>query len=86
MQLEQDIFERVKLTLVNCQHFPAERIQPDSTFEQLELDSLDAVEMVILLEEEFNIDIDDELVTSARSVPDVVSYIKGKSGNGNYRA
>lgn len=86
MQLEQDIFERVQLTLCNVQGFPVDQVTPTSTFEQLELDSLDAVEMVIHLEEEFNIDIDDELVKSARSVADVINYIKGKSGNGSYRA
>ncbi|QXV73569.1 acyl carrier protein [Rhizobium phage RHph_X2_30] len=86
MQPDQDIFLRVKLTLCNCQHFPAERIEPDTTFEQLELDSLDAVELIILLEEEFNIDIDDQLAKDARSVADIVNYIKGKSQNGNYRA
>jgi NADH dehydrogenase (ubiquinone) 1 alpha/beta subcomplex 1 len=43
--------------------------------EDLDLDSLDAVEVVMAIEEEFNIEIPDSEADKILSVPDAVAYI-----------
>ncbi len=77
MQLEADIFERIKLTMANCQRVDVSEVTPTSTFEAINFDSLDAVELIILLEEEFSVVIDFELARTAKSVSDIVQHIKG---------
>jgi acyl carrier protein len=46
--------------------------------EDLGADSLDVVELVMALEEEFGIDIPDDDVANIKTVGDVVTYISGK--------
>ncbi len=45
--------------------------------EDLDLDSLDAVEIVMAIEEEFNIEIPDSEADKILSIPDAVAYISG---------
>jgi acyl carrier protein len=53
-----------------------DEITPTASFEALNADSLDIVELVMALEEEFNLDIADEEVENIRSIADVVKYVK----------
>jgi acyl carrier protein len=54
-------------------------IKADARFiEDLGADSLDTVELVMSLEEEFGIEIPDEDAEKAKTVNDVVTYIDGK--------
>ncbi len=48
----------------------------ESSFEDLDADSLDIVELVMSLEEEFNLEISDEEVEKIKTVGDVVRYIE----------
>lgn len=47
----------------------------------LKLDSLDAVELLIKFEKEFNIHIDDDLIYQVKTVRDVVELIEDKVAN-----
>mmetsp|Transcript_19705 Transcript_19705/g.29917 ORF Transcript_19705/g.29917 Transcript_19705/m.29917 type:complete len:117 (+) Transcript_19705:84-434(+) len=53
-------------------------VTEDSTFEELGADSLDQVELIMALEEAFEIDIDDDAASSMTNLKDVIDYI-GKS-------
>ena len=54
-----------------------DQIKPESAFvEDLGADSLDTVELVMALEEEFEIDIPDEEAEKIRTFQDVLNYIK----------
>ena len=53
-------------------------ITPDSTFESLGIDSLDVVDLVMSLEEEFDTEIPDEEVENIKTVGDIVKYIEDK--------
>lgn len=56
-----------------------EEIKPSSRFlEDLGADSLDTVELVMALEEEFGIEIPDEDAEKAKTVGDVINYIDAK--------
>jgi len=55
------------------------KITPDARFvEDLGADSLDTVELVMALEEEFGIEIPDEDAEKAKTVQDVIDYISKK--------
>ena len=57
--------------------FRSDEVKPESSFiEDLGADSLDIVELVMALEEEFNIEISDEDAEKIRTVKDVVGYIQ----------
>ena len=53
---------------------PADQVTIDSTFQELGLDSLDAVNILFELEGEFNISISDE---EARKIKDVRQMVEG---------
>ena len=48
--------------------------------DDLGADSLDVVELVMALEEEFGIEVPDDDVENIRTIQDIVSYITGKTG------
>ena len=57
-----------------------EDIQPESTFvDDLGADSLDVVELIMALEEEFEIDIPDEDVEKFEKVQDLVNYLQSRT-------
>lgn len=72
-----DVFERVKKIVVENLDVDADKVVEAASFiDDLGADSLDLVELVMAFEEEFNIEIPDEVQESIRSVGDAVSHIK----------
>ena len=47
--------------------------------EDLDADSLDAVELIMAVEEEFDIEIPDDKATEIKTVQDIVDYIKANA-------
>ena len=77
-----DIFERVKKVLVNNLGCSEEEINLESNLiEDLEADSLDIVELILALEEEFGLTIEDEEAENLQNVGEIVNYIKESSDN-----
>ncbi|ABI76503.1 acyl carrier protein [Hyphomonas sp. WL0036] len=72
-----DVFERVKKIVVENLDVEADKVVESASFiDDLGADSLDLVELVMAFEEEFNIEIPDDVQESIRSVGDAVSHIK----------
>ena len=69
-----EVLESVLRTLAETQKLPLEQVTPEATFEQLNIDSLDGINILFALENEFNINIPDE---SARLVRDVRQLAEG---------
>jgi acyl carrier protein len=71
-----DIFSKIKALI--CDQLGVEEgdIAMTTSFEDLDADSLDIVELVMALEEEFNLEISDEEVEGIKTVGDVVRYIE----------
>jgi acyl carrier protein len=63
-----DIAARVIRVIAASQHIPAENITAESTFVQLNIDSLDALQLLFALEEEFGVDIPDDRARGFTSV------------------
>lgn len=70
------ILERVKSVIVEQLDIDKDLVTDDSTFKELGVDSLDAVEIVLKLEEEFEIEISDEDAKQINSVSEAVTYIE----------
>ena len=74
---EKTIEQRVKDIIVEQLGVNADQVTPDAKFiEDLGADSLDTVELVMALEEEFDIEIPDEEAEKIQSVGQAVDYIK----------
>ena len=70
------IFERIRSLLASQLDIEEDRITMDSSFvEDFEADSLDVVDMVMSLEDEFGIEVPDEAVENFHTVGDVVRYV-----------
>jgi acyl carrier protein len=79
MAAEKSIEERVKDIIVEQLGVTAEQVTPDAKFiEDLGADSLDTVELVMALEEEFGQEIPDEEAEKLQTVGDVIKYIEDK--------
>lgn len=74
---EEEIFEKLKEMIAEQFGIDANTIRKDSTFtDDLAADSLDIVEFVMNIEEEFNIEIADEDAEKLITVENVVKYIE----------
>jgi len=71
-----DLSARVIQVIAHTQRIPAEQVQLDSTFEELKIDSLDGINIIFALENEFGINIPDEGVQNLRSVRQTVEGVK----------
>ncbi len=71
-QLTQEVIA----VIAREQHIPAERIRPDSTFQELKIDSLDGVNLVFAFEEQYNLNIPDETARTLGSVDQVVTLLR----------
>ncbi len=72
--------ERVKKIIVDQLGVDAAEVTSEASFiEDLGADSLDTVELVMALEEEFGIEIPDEEAEKIVTVKDAVEYIKAHS-------
>ena len=76
MSVEDKVFEIVSDQLDT----PKDDIAQESSFvDDLKADSLDIVELVMALEDEFDIKIPDEEYDKIKTVGDVINYIEEKS-------
>lgn len=66
-------FDKVAEILAEYKDMDAADIKPESSFEELALDSLDIVEIVMQLEDEFNVSL--EMSPDLKKVSDVVALI-----------
>lgn len=73
--MPDDLTQRVIQVIAATQHIPAETITADSTFEQLKIDSLDGINILFALEDEFGIEIPDEEARNIRGIREMVEGV-----------
>ncbi len=72
-----DVFPKVKEIIVDQLGVEEDEVRPEAHFiEDLGADSLDIVELVMALEEEFGLEIPDEDAEKIATVTDAVDYIR----------
>lgn len=75
-----DVAEKVKKIIVEQLGVEESEVKPDASFiEDLGADSLDTVELIMVLEETFEIEIPDEDAEKIVHVKDAVQYIKDRT-------
>lgn len=75
--MDSEIFERIRDYLAEQLEIDAEKITPDSNMiEDFGADSLDLVDMITLLSDEFGVEIPDEDIEEFHTVGDVVNYLE----------
>lgn len=75
-----NVEEKVKNIIVEQLNVDAESVTAEASFiEDLGADSLDIVELVMTMEEEFDMEIPDEDAEKIKSVGDVITYVKARS-------
>ena len=74
--MADEIEEKVLAVIAQVKRLPAESVALDSSFEQLGIDSLDGMNILFELENEFDINIPDEQARSIRSVREMVEGVK----------
>ena len=73
------LFDDVKEVVVEQLNVSPDEVKEESKFvEDLGADSLDVVELVMALEEKFDIEIPDDEAEKIQTVKDVVDYIESK--------
>lgn len=72
----QEIFDRVRRLVAENQQIEARTITIDSTFEELEIDSFDGVNLLFAIENEFDIQVSDEDAKKLRGIRDVVDGVE----------
>jgi acyl carrier protein len=74
-------FEKLKEVIADVLNVDTEEITMDTTFvDDLGADSLDVVQITMMLEEEFDIEFDPELVDKIVTVADAVELLKEQLG------
>ena len=76
--MSQDLFATFKTMLVDTFGVPEDDVAPDATFEALGLDSLDVVELTLVLEEETGVKLEDEELEDVRTVQDAIDKVNEK--------
>ncbi|MDN5327085.1 MAG: acyl carrier protein [Moorella sp. (in: firmicutes)] len=71
-----DVFEKIKGIVAEQLGVEEETITMETSFEDLNADSLDIVELIMALEEEFDLEIPDEDAEKLTTVGAAVAYIK----------
>jgi acyl carrier protein len=73
---EQTVAQRVIRVIAINKKLAPEELSPETRFEDLKMDSLDALNMIFALEEEFDIDIPNEEATRMKSVGEAIHGVE----------
>jgi acyl carrier protein len=73
---EVNIQDKVKSIVAEQLEIDIDSLTMETTFEEIDADSLDIVELVMALEEEFELEISDQEIENIKTVGDIVKYIE----------
>jgi len=72
------VFEKIKNIIVEQLGLDGEEIMLSTSFEDLGVDSLDLFQIIIEIEEEFDVQVED--AEKIKTVQDAVDFVEGKMG------
>jgi acyl carrier protein len=76
-----EIMAKLKELVIDRLNVEEDQIKPEASFiEDLGADSLDIVELIMGIEEEFDVEIPDEDAEKLTNVGEALAYVKGKLG------
>ena len=74
--MPDDLTTRVISVIAATQHIPVEKFTPESSFQELGIDSLDGINILFALENEFNVNIPDDQAQNIRTVNDAIEGVR----------
>jgi acyl carrier protein len=74
--MSEELTQRVLKVIATSKRIPPESVTVDSDFQTLGIDSMDAVEILFALENEFDITIPDEDARAVRSIRDMCEGVE----------
>lgn len=75
-----ETFDKVKDIIVDSLSCDADQVTMEANLtDDLEADSLDAVELIMAVEDEFGIEISDEKAAEMKTVKDIVDYVEANA-------
>ncbi|HEY56566.1 MAG TPA: acyl carrier protein [Dehalococcoidia bacterium] len=75
MSAVEDTVKDIVVKIVHCER---EILKPEATFQDMKADSLDMVQVLVALEDEFGIEIPDEDAQKFKNFGDFVSYVEAR--------
>ena len=78
MSLNTSVEETVRKTVTRIVRKPEMEFKPGATFEDLQADSLDVVQILVALEDTYDIEIQDEELKEVTDMGGFIAYIKRK--------
>ena len=75
MSAVEDTIKDIVVKIVHCDR---EVLKPESTIQDMKADSLDMVQVLVALEDEFGIEIPDEDAQKFKNFGDFVGYVEAK--------
>jgi acyl carrier protein len=73
--MSDEVIARVIDVIAKTQHLPPESITIERTFQELKIDSLDGMNILFAVEEEFDVNVPDDEALKIRSVRDMAEGI-----------
>lgn len=71
------VFEKIKTILSEDLDIDENSITPESLLvEDLGVDSLDAIDIIMSVEDEFKIEVPDEIIEKIETVGDIINYVE----------
>jgi len=76
MSDSSSVEQRVINAIARSKRVDADKLRPETTFEELSMDSLDAIELLFEIEEEFDLTVEDEAVQGKENVGQVIEAVR----------
>ena len=73
---KEQMSEKIRKIVADIGGWEVEKVQPETTADEMDLDLLDRVEIIMALEEEFNLSITDEEAEKFNAVSDIIGYVE----------
>lgn len=73
--MSDELMQRIIGVIAATQRIPVDSIKPESTFDELKIDSLDGINILFALENEFNINIPNEAATGLKTIQDMAEGV-----------
>lgn len=81
MGTDTTVEKTIKEIVVGILHCKEEDLKPETTWKDLEADSLDLVQILVALEEKYGIEISDEAAEKFTNFGEIIKYIEGNQAS-----
>jgi acyl carrier protein len=75
--MSEEYYEKIRALIASVQRVNVDTVSLDSSLEQLGMDSLDGVNLVFMLEDEFKVSIPEQYLQSSRTIREIADRVAG---------